>query len=454
MERYINGLLLGLVLASCCLCSCSKDFLEAKPQKSQVIVKTLEDVAALLDNTEVMSRIDYFRILSDGDLFFTEAKLMASSELDRNVYLWKADYDPTKLNTTTWDLPYQQILYANIALETLDEIKSDVIKKPLYNEIKGRALFFRAWAHYQLLQDFAEAYDPQLPEQSGVPIILESTFPKQVKRATLREGYNAIVADLEAAESLLPSTSILKTKPSRQAVYTLLSRVYLNIVDYPRSLSYAEKAMDINKQLIDYNELIPTAAMPFNQYNYSTHPEIVFFASSNYPFVAAQGVEVEQELYASYAVNDLRKHIFFNTAKQYVGTYSGMLYYQFTGLATDELYLSKAECLVRMDRVEEAITIMKALLEKRFVDNVVTVAIPQSKDELLQWILLERRKELFGRGTRWTDLKRLNRELGLQADLQRNYQGQGFELPANSGRYVFFIPETDVVMSNLKQNIR
>ncbi|TDQ79459.1 RagB/SusD family nutrient uptake outer membrane protein [Sphingobacterium yanglingense] len=454
MERYIHGLLLGLFVVSFGLSSCSKEFLEAKPQKIQVIVRTQEDVSALLDNTEVMNRIDYFRILSDGDLFFTVAKLTASSEIHRNLYLWKVDYDPSKLNTTTWDLPYQQILYANIALETLDEIKPDATKQTLYNEIMGRALFFRAWAHYQLLQDFAEAYDPQRPEQLGVPIILESTFPKQVKRASLKEGYQAIVADLEAAESLLPIISMVKTRPSRQAVYALLSRVYLNMYDYPLSLSYSEKALEINKQLLDYNGLNPLAAIPFDQYNYSTHPEIVFFASSNYPFVATQGVEVEPELFTSYTVNDLRKRAFFNTAKQFVGTYSGRADYQFTGLAVDDLYLTKAECLVRMGRLEEARKLMQTLLEYRFVDNVVTVTIPQDRDDLLRWILLERRKELFGRGTRWMDLKRLNREPGLQEDLKRRYQGLDFELPANSSRYVFFIPESDVEMSNLDQNIR
>lgn len=450
----MHGLLLGLFVVSFGLFSCSRKFLEVKPQKSQVIVRTLEDVSALLDNTAVMNRIDYFRLLSDGDMNYTEAKLMASSELDRNVYLWKKDYDPSKLNTTTWDLPYQQILYANIALETLDEIKPDATKQAQYNEIRGRALFFRAWAHYQLLQDFAEAYDPKRPEQLGVPIVLESTFLKQVKRATLKEGYMAIVADLEAAELLLPNISMVKTRPSRQAIYALLSRVYLNMTDYPLSLSYSDKALGISKQLLDYNGLNPLAAIPFDQYNDASHPEIVFFASSNASFVAKEGIESVEDLYDDYMVNDLRKRAFFNTAKQFVGTYSGRADYQFTGLAVDELYLTKAECLVRTDRLEEARKLMQTLLEHSYVDHVVTVIIPQDKDDLLRWILLERRKELFGRGTRWTDLKRLNREPALQKDLQRTYQGQYFELPANSNRYVFFIPDSEVEMSGLEQNNR
>ncbi|TDQ79090.1 RagB/SusD family nutrient uptake outer membrane protein [Sphingobacterium yanglingense] len=454
MERYIKGLLLGLVMASSSLLSCSKEFLEAKPQKSQVVVRTLDDIVALLDNAGVMNRTDFFKLLSDGDLFFTESQLMASQETNRNLYLWKADYDPTKFYSFGWDLPYQQILYANIALETLDEIKPDATKQSLYNETRGRALFFRAWAHYQLLQDFAEAYDPQRPEQLGVPIILESTFPKQVKRAPLKEGYQAIVADLETAESLLSNISTIKTRPSRQAVYSLLSQVCLNMADYPLSLSYSDKALEINKQLLDYNELSPTGIMPFDQYNDASHPEIVFFASSNTSFVAKEGIECVEDLYDDYMVNDLRKRAFFNTAKQFVGTYSGRADYQFTGLAVDELYLTKAECLVRMDRLEEARKLIQTLLEHRYVDNVVTVTIPQNKDDLLRWILLERRKELFGRGTRWTDLKRLNREPAQQKDLQRTYQGQDFELPANSNRYVFFIPDSEVEMSGLEQNNR
>src|SRR5690606_19908 len=124
-----------------------------------------------------------------------------------------------------------------------------------------------------------------------------------------------------------------------------------------------------------------------------------FFTSSTSSFVAVQGIQINEDIADSYGAGDLRKIAFLNTDDLYVGTYSGASSYNFTGLASDELYLTKAESLARMDRLEEAMEVMMTLLIKRFVDNDITVDIPRDKEELLDWILKERRKQLVGRGT-------------------------------------------------------
>lgn len=434
--------------------ACSRGFLEIKPQRTQVIVETLQDVESLLDNASVLNRTDYYRLISDGDFYYTDSKIMSIPEVQRNLYLWNAIIDPTERTNSAWDMPYQQIMYANVAMETLTEMSDHGGNRLQWDVLLGRALFFRAWAHYNLLQDFAEGYDESIDSQLGVPIIKNSIYPKEIARAELREVYDFIVEDLNSAKDLLPLRSDVATRPSQQAVHALLSRIFLNQGAYELALEYAEKALDIGDILLDYNELPFTGALPFSVFNYNTHPEIIFFTSSTSSFVAVQGIQINEGLADSYVGGDLRKIAFLNTDDLYVGTYSGASSYNFTGLASDELYLTKAESLARMDRLEEAMEVMMTLLMKRFVDNDITVDIPRDKEELLDWILKERRKELVGRGTRWSDLKRLNRSGNKQTDLARHYQGERYELPANSSRYVFAIPVSEVEISGLEQNTR
>lgn len=436
------------------LTACSQDFLDVKPQKQQVILKTLQDVGALLDNASIMNRTDYYRLISDGDFSYSDAKVLSLSEVQRNLYLWKVDIDPIALNTTPWDLPYQQIMYTNIALETLMEMKDYSGNKNRWNELYATAQFYRAWAYYQLLQDFSPAYDDSLDEQLGVPIVTNSLYPKNIQRESLRDGYQFILEQLKETILLLPEISMIKTRPSAQASYGLIARVYLNLGDFEQALNAVDQALKINATLLDYNKLAMTGALPFSEYNFSTHPEVVFFTSSNVPLVAITGIQVSDQLHAKYPDEDLRKKMFFNNERLYTGTYSGNSQYHFTGLAIDELYLIKAECLIRSNRLVEAKKMMEDFLKNRFLTNTNTTVIPDAKDALLHYILTERQKELVGRGTRWTDLKRLNKNGDMDEDLVRIYNGEQFTLPANSKRYVFAIPLEEVQSTELEQNDR
>lgn len=452
MNNIFTYLLRGVAPMLFLFIACSGEFLEPKPQKSMVILETVNDVEALLDNAVIMNRTDYFKLISDGDLYFTDEKLLAAAELQRNLYLWKKDYDLTGRNTGVWDLPYQQVFYANTAMETLASLKKKVGTTDYWNEIYGRALFFRAWAHYNLLQDFAEGFDIEATYQVGVPVIKDSYFPKEVRRAGIKEVYDFILQDLDQASILLPQITDIKTRPSLQAVYALQARVYQNLQDYKAALRSVEKALAIGSTLLDYNLLSFTGALPFSEYDFSTHPEVVFFTNSNAPFVAMNGVEAEERLYLSYDDTDIRKQAFYNADKLYTGTYSGNALYQFTGLAIDELYLLKAECLAHLDQEQEAVNSVNELLAFRYRHGAPIAPPPNGK--VLEWLLDERQKELVGRGTRWTDLKRLNREGAKQIELHRTYRGEVFTLTANDSRYVFDIPQDEQDISGLEPNKR
>lgn len=433
--------------------ACSKEFLDVKPQKQQVVVETLQDVNALLDNAEVLNRTDYFRLISDGDLTFTENKLKSVSELQRNLYLWNKTIDPTGKNTSPWDLPYQQIMYVNVAMETLDAMNNYGNDRSLWQRLYSSALFYRAWAHYQLLQDFAPGFKNG-SDQLGVPIIADSKYPKTIKRATLTECYDFIINDLTRAISELPLKTDIKTRPSKQAAHALLARIYQNLHQHDLALVEVNKALDIDHHVLDYNDLNFSAAFPFSMFNYHTNPEIIFFTNAGLSLVSLAGVQVADDLLSSYSEHDLRVKALFDRNKLYIGTYSGNSLYHFTGLATDELYLVKAESLMRTNRWKEGIDVLQVLLKKRYKNGLLPTFTPHDDQEALSLVLNERQKELVGRGTRWSDLKRQNLEAATQIDLTRTYLNETFLLPANSNRYVFEIPQTEIEISGIEQNIR
>src|SRR5690606_38803427 len=127
-----------------------------------------------------------------------------------------------------------------------------------------------------------------------------------------------------------------------------------------------------------------------------------------------------------------------------------------TGLTTAELYLIKAECLIRNGERDAGVAVLDQLLRNRWnaaVDYPPTTAA--GDDEALRIVLEERRKELVFKGLRWYDLRRLNKDPRFAKTLTRTYNGETFTLPPDSKRYAFPIPNTERMANpNIQQNER
>jgi len=448
MKKIIIFILLVQVMVGC---KKQDAWLNAKSNKSDVIPSTLEDFQALLDNNSVMNaNYPSIGIVGADNSFVLDAVALTAGQVnERNAYKWSKDiYENSLEGGAHWQYPYQTIEYANVVLDGL--AKSNISENTTFNNIKGQALFFRSFAYYNLLQIYAKQYTKETADTYlGLPLKVSSDVNVVVSRSSVQAVYDQIINDLTSAERLLTDVPLFKTRPSKPAAQSLLAKVYLNMGNYAKAKEYADLVLSSNYSLIDLNTLNAALTYPFPTFQSNNNTEILFYCTAvGLTFTSTSNLLVLDELYNRYDDNDLRKTIFFRTnanlTHSFRGRYSaGMTI--FCGLATNEIYLIRAECLARLGNYQAAIEDINALLRQRWKkDNGISRYVDQianTENEALNIILLERRKELpFSGNLRWEDLKRLNLDPRFSKTLSRTVNGQQYTIPPNDSRYVYPIP--------------
>jgi hypothetical protein len=458
------ALLLGLLGA---LQACHKGFLDAKPRTDLEVPTTLSDFQALLDNTEVFGLVPTLGEASADNYFFTYSYWQTLDTRQKNAYIWAADIFEGQGGQQDWNTPYQQVFYANVVLDGLGSGPGgDSVTE--WNAQEGSAHFLRAFAFYNLAQLFAPPYDSSLLNQPvGIPLRLHADINPPSSRSTIGQTYQQIINDLDSAERFLPpvAPNAYRNRPIRVAAQALLARVYLSMRNYAQARAVADSALQVYPTLIDYNTLDTTAGQPFDLLNEETLYQASFLGVANttppYQLALVGGpfhpsTRIDTDLMQSYDPNDLRRVVYYyykpSDSSYLKGSYTGN-YFPFGGLATDELYLIRAECAARLNDPVAAMNDVNTLLGKRWRTGSFTGYPVTSAQDALETVLLERRKELAFRGLRWTDLRRLNAE-GANDTLYRNLNGTRYTLAPNSDLYVLPIPPDVISFGTIVQNAR
>ena len=447
----------------CFLFSCNKsDYLNTRPNQSLVVPESIEDLQALLDNDQVMNGAGVGGIVPSlgeiacTDYFVKEDDLFGFIlPLERNAYTWQKDVFNGE-HIADWNLPYRAVFYANVALEGLDKIEANSSNQIEWNNVKGSALFYRSFMFYQIAQIFAPQYDSNTAQTDyGIPLRLKGDINEPILRSTLQQTYEQIIGDLKEATPLLSAKPLYPTRPSKSSTYALLAKVYLSLQDYKTALLFADSCLQIQPELLDYNTLDVTATFPIPKFNEETiYYGILVWHDIITPYLAG----IDSALYNSYDDNDLRKQIFFAdggplNSKVFRGSYTNDNL--FGGIATDEMYLTRAECYARTGNVAAALSDLNTLLTKRYQTGTFRPYQTDNNDEALNLIIAERRKELVMRGVRWIDLRRLNKGNQFETTLNRIVNGTSYSLPPNDPRYTYPIPD-EVIDFNpgMPQNAR
>lgn len=440
------------------LMSCGKDFLDIKRNANQVVPSDIADYQALLDYNAIMNRGAFELALIGTDEYVLSSAAWAAANPQyfihiKNGYIWAEDvYEGREVND--WNWAYERIMYANMALD-VEKVQVSGSRLAERDNVRGQALFYRAFTFYQLAQAFCRPYHPETADSDlGIPLRLEYDITLRIGRGTVREVYDKIIEDLLIAVDLMPTFQINNYRPSRLAAYALLARIYRELGDYKNALLCANEVLNVKNDLLDYNDFVDAGPYTFNGLNNGLdNKEIIFYCWTNSGYLRANATVPDsfyEEIFGE--EGDLRKLLYFKNDKLYFGSYGGTNY--FVGLAIDEMLLIRAECLILMDRLSEAVADLDYLRRNRFVEDHYSDLLYTGKEDLMNVLSSERQKQLYMRGTRWSDMRKNNLSHATAKPLTRTIEGIVHTLGPTDPKWVWPIPDNEIIHAGLAQNPR
>ncbi len=315
-------------------------------------------------------------------------------------------------NSTTallWNSSYNQIYAANAVLEGTEGANFSTSQKA---KLQGEALFIRALLHFYLLQVFGD-----------IPYIKTTDYKvnSNVQRMQSSMVYLNITADLTAAEGLLPVVydSADRVRVNSYVAKALLARVYLYQGQWQEAEKTASEVINNNALYIFENNLnkvfVKTSTEAIWQFMPSltgknTDEAAVFVFTAGPPPLTA----LSQSLVNSFDNNDLRKTNWISAITNPFGTWFYASKYKEakpTAASAEysmifrltEQYLIRAEARAELSDLQGAAEDINKIRKRAGLD----VVNASSKDQLVQAVLEERKKELFTEyGHRFLDLKR------------------------------------------------
>jgi hypothetical protein len=383
-------------------------------------------------------------------------------------------------NYLPWRYYYRWILNANFILENIDQYEAS--DPAAHHGIKGEALCFRAFAHFNIVQMYAKRYQAgSTNNQPGVPVRLTSEATPMA-RNTVEEVYASINQDLDQAIQLLDGY-----KPESQAaadrrnhftsetVYGLKARVALAQQDYATAATAADNALKAaiaqGYTLMKGDELYHgfatiTSSVKESLWAAMTKSDQTIYFYSFYAYMSwnfnataiRSGVKsISLDTYEKMSPTDLRRAWGEPTGSQegrpgatyepYPGqvrkfransTGDAVGDYAFMRIA--ELYLMKAEALARQGKDAEA----QAVLTEFALTRDPEYAPSHTGEALVEEIMTHRRIELWGEGFRWYDLKRLNLPVKRLGDNWNIAFCRELEIPAGDIRWQYAIPQEEL----------
>lgn len=316
-----------------------------------------------------------------------------------------------------WTSMYKGIFQANAIIEGLDN--SSGVSLVLKDQLRGEALFVRAFCHFYLINCFGD-----------VPLVVTTDYKINAKspRVPTEEVYDQIETDLLEAEALLteayPTSG--KVRPNKFTATAMLSRLYLYRGDWQRA---EDKSTNVISKIGLYNLLVDLNSVflansseaiwqlkPRDGSHYTT--EGYYFSLS----IALSNNVLNETVISAFETNDKRRLDWVTTASTSGGTrYLPAKYKKSTitpGVETNEYsmvfrlaeqYLIRAEARAMQGKligINSAEADLNVIRTRAGLPNTTAT----SEAELLLAIEQERRLEFLAEwGHRWFDLKRWGR---------------------------------------------
>lgn len=383
-----------------------------------------------------------FALLSD-DAWAKESNIIGNENLsaDGINFTFNEQADRTLLaDNNLYENMYSNILRSNLIIDNIDEAQGALELKTL---AKAEARTLRAWDHFLAVNTYAKAYDPATANQDGgVCIMNHYDLETMPTKSTVAQVYDFIIQDLEESVSLLMEKPENIYHPNRAYGYALLAQVYLFHRDWEKARDAALKSLDLNAQLADYTAIKAAGGVArYTNYNRENNPEVLSYMWLASCWTAEQATYyrygmISPELKNLFEADDLRYSLFLrdtgNSIISYFDTGSGAAIwtpattterftYMAVGTRTAEVYLTLAEAYARLNDFEKATEYVNRLRSKRINNTNYQIPTPSTQKEMIDQIILERRKELLFGFHRFFDLKRFNLEPEFAKTITRTF---------------------------------
>lgn len=370
-----------------------------------------------------------------------------------------------------WSENYFAIAHSNQALEALSTIvDSDEV---FANALRGEALITRAYNHFILATTFCLHYNDANKSSFGIPYITapETQLVVNYERGTLEDTYAAIEKDLLEALPLLSDDYLAGTGKyhfNTKAAYAFASRFFLFKGDYEKCITYSNKLLgsgvlssnnhyrnmqqvftgtsstSIANQFIDITLpsnllVVRKSGAGVTRYNRGYPADVNVFSSVFSGSI--QGGTDYRNLRYSYGTgaSALPKY---TELFEYTTSTTGFPYFIMPELRSEEVILNRMEAYIYEDRYQDALNDYNAFAPSRYSNggqltlaSVVAYFGGTEKEAMLQFVVSERRKEMFREGLRMNDVKRYNMEIK-----HIDVLGEEFVLTANDLRKAVQIP--------------
>lgn len=362
-----------------------------------------------------------------------------------------------------WDMFYKAINNANAIIKNVPEVgdASDEEKNALIAEAKA----IRAYSYFWLARVYQFPY-ARNPEAAAIPIYTEPASKESTgnPRASLRETYELIVADIEDAIANLSVDRIAKYRINKNVAQAFAAQIYqeLAMADpslWDKVIDYAQQAREGYALMTnqEYNSGFNNLnigewlwGFPINDEESLTYYSIYSYMDQVNGYY--RNIYLNSSLAQSYSDTDARANsaiwtgynpVTYPTYTVYSNKFRSRTSGQMTGdilvLRSAQLLLIEAEALVHKGLIGEAIDKFYELQAHR--DNAAQkMSATSSSSEVIDAILLERSKEMYGEnGGIYFDLKRLNRPL-----VRNGNHPQIVNIPADDVRWNLKLPQAEI----------
>ncbi|MCW3786792.1 RagB/SusD family nutrient uptake outer membrane protein [Plebeiibacterium sediminum] len=227
-----------IVIISIVFSSCN-DFLDETPD-NRAQVDSKEKIQKLLVSAYPTGNYALACELSSDNIYDTGESNPNTSRILEQYANWEdiTEEDNEDLETI-WSGAYGAIANSNLALSAIEEIgEEDLLAE------KGEALITRAFSHFLLVNIFCKNYNSTTSGKDlGIPYMekSETTLDPKYERGTVREVYEKINADIEAALPLI-SDDIYEVGLyhfTRKAAYAFAARFNLYYENWQKAYDYA-----------------------------------------------------------------------------------------------------------------------------------------------------------------------------------------------------------------------